>query len=209
MADGVDFEDIILYLIEHAPGELSIAQLTKLAYLAEVEHQQLYGEPLSGVSWQLYTYGPFTPSVYAATELLEERGQIACAIRPAYQEMGRNFSAKDRPTRDEVLERLPPRALRVLSSVIEQMGHLTVPEIERVAYATATMRRAKQGEWLDFSHEPSRSLGSKVPGLAAFLRRAPAPNVRDLGDASESAAEDREILSEFQDLRRAANGELV
>lgn len=39
MASGVDIEDITLYLIENAPGDLSITQLTKLVYLADIEHQ--------------------------------------------------------------------------------------------------------------------------------------------------------------------------
>jgi uncharacterized phage-associated protein len=207
MVNAVDFEDIILYLIENAPSELSITQLMKLAYLTDIEHQQLYGEPLSNARWQYHNYGPFTPSMYAATESLEEKERITCTVRPGYEEVSREYSATGHQTPSG--DRLSPRAVRVLSTVLEQFGRLSVPEIKRVAYATATMRGAKQGEFLDLSHEPRRSLGSKIPGLAAFLQRAPAPIVRDIGDPSASAREDLEILSEFGDLRRAANRELV
>jgi uncharacterized phage-associated protein len=207
MASSVDFEDIVLFLIENAPGELSITQLTKLVYLADVEHQQLYGEPLSDVRWQYYNYGPFTPSIYKVTESLEEKEQIVCTVRPAYEEVSRGYLAAGR--RRPATDRLSPRAVRVLSIVLEQFGHLSVPQIKRVAYATATMRGAKQGEFLDLSREPQRSLGSKVPGLSAFLRRAPDPIVRDIGDAAASAREDLEILEEFGGLRSAANRELA
>lgn len=207
MANSVDFEDIVLYLIENAPGELSITQLIKLAYLADVQHQQLYGEPLSNARWQYYNYGPFTPSMYAATESLEEKEKITYTVRPGYEGVSRKYSPTWRGTGSA--DRLPPRAVRVLSIVREQFVHLSLQEIKQIAYATVTMQGAKQDEFLDLSHEPRRSLGSKVPGLTAFLRRAPAPIVRDTGDPSASAQEDSEILGEFGDLRRAANRELV
>lgn len=167
----------------------------------------MYGVPLSNARWQYYNYGPFTPSIYTATESLEENEQIICTIRPSYEKLSGEYLAigGQVPSAD----RLSPRAARVLSTVLDRFGHLSVPQIKRVAYATATMQGAKQGEFLDLSREPRRSLGSKVPGLATFLRRAPDPIVRDVGDGKESAREDLELLDEFGKLRRAANRELV
>lgn len=207
MATGVNVEDIVLFLIEHAADDLGITQLTKLVYLADVEHQQLYGTPLSAARWQYHTYGPFTPSIYTAAESLEEKEHIVCTVRSSYKAGGKGYAAAER--RHPTPDRLSPRGVRVLSTVLERFGHLSLPQIKREAYATATMREATQGEILDLSHEPRRLLGKRVPALAAFLRRAPDPIVRDIGDAAASAREDLEILDEFGGLRREANRELV
>ncbi len=71
------------------------------------------------------------------------------------------------------------------------------------------MPDATDGEFASHPCAPRRSLGGKVPGLDAFLARAPTPIVRERGDAAASAGEDRTIVNEFAGLRRAANRELV
>lgn len=206
MVARAHIEDIILFLVDQSHDELSITKLMKLVYLADVEHQQLYGEPLSGVRWHFYHYGPFTRSVYEAAESLEEKGQLTCLIQPAFDEKGMSFASAD--NLESVVGRLSPRARRVLSNVLGRWGHLSVQQIKQVAYETITMREATRGDLLDLSREPRRSLSSKIPGLATFRDRAPTPIVRDIGDAEASAAEDRDILSEFAGLRHAANREL-
>ncbi len=55
----------------------------------------------------------------------------------------------------------------------------------------------------------SRLLGPRrVPGLAAFLERAPAPAAREAGSAEASTEEDLSLLAEFARLRRDANSDI-
>jgi hypothetical protein len=207
MGDKADLEDIVMFLVGQTDGELSITKLMKLVFLADVEHQQLYGESLTGADWVYHLFGPFTSAVYDAAASLEEKDVIVCTIRPALDGIGRRFAPADRRS-PVATPSMNPKAQRALANVLRRYGSLTVQQIKQVAYDTATMRHARRGERLALSSEPRRTLGAQVPGLAAFVGRAPSPVVRDVGDPDESAAEDAAILGELDHLRREANREL-
>lgn len=195
-------KDVVRFFADHVADGLPITKLMKLVFLADVEHQQLYGEPLTVASWTFYDYGPFTRNVYLATEELEEEGVILCDIRPVFAGKERRFGKTDGigPANRE----LPPRARRALNQVLDRYGHMTVSQIKEVAYATETMRDAKRGARLDLSREP-RPYEFRHPDLDAFVATAPRPDVRSFGDPAASAAEDAAIMRGLAPLRRAAN----
>lgn len=207
MRDGVELEDVILFLVGQTDGELSITKLMKLVFLADVEHQQLYGEPLTDAKWVYHHFGPFTATVYDAATSLEDNDVVVCTIRPAVDGRGRRFAPADRRS-PVVTPLMTPKARRVLSNVLRRYESMTVQQIKQIAHDTATMRHAARGDRLDLSCEPRRNLGAQIPGLAAFVGQAPTPVVRDIGDPEASAAEDAAILGELDNLRREANREL-
>lgn len=194
--------DVVRYFADNVTDGLPITKLMKLVFLADVEHQQLYGEPLTPASWTYYDYGPFTRAVYQATEELEEEGVILCEIRPVYAGTERRFAKSDGIGPSGV--DLPPRARRSLHQVLERYGHMTVQQIKAVAYATETMRDARRGARLDLSVEP-RPYEVHHPDLDVFLATAPRPNIQSYGDPAASAAEDVAIMRELAPLRRQAN----
>ncbi len=206
MVDRMGLDNIILFFVVQANGELPVTKLMKLAFLADIEHQQLYGEPLSNENWTYYQYGPYTQNLYASTEALESEGFIACTIRPAFTRIGKNYSpAKSEAEAETRLEKLSPKALRALANVLKRYGHLTVDQIKRAAYETKTMQSARPGERLNLSVEPRRASISKDSRLEAFMKRAPTPIVRNVGDSRASKEEDLAILDELGQLRREAN----
>jgi uncharacterized phage-associated protein len=206
MVDRMSLDDIILFFVVQANGELPVTKLMKLVFLADVEHQQLYGEQLSNENWTYYQYGPFTQNLYASTEALETEGLIACMIRPAFTRMGKNYSPVEAEGEIETrLKQLTPKARRALANVLKRYGQLTVDQIKRAAYETKTMKSAHPGERLNLSVEPRRASLSKDSRLEAFIKRAPTPVVRDLGDSQASTEEDLAILDELGQLRREAN----
>jgi len=200
--DRMPTKDVVRFFADHIADGLPITKLMKLVFLADIEHQQLYGEPLTTASWTFYDYGPFTRAVYQATEALEEEGVVLCEIRPVYAGAERRYGKSDGigPADRE----WHPRANRALNQVLEKYGHMTVSQIKTVAYATETMRDAKRGARLDLSREP-RPYEFSHPDLDAFLATAPPPDIRSYGDPAASAAEDLAIMRGLAPLRRAAN----
>lgn len=80
--------------------------------------------------------------------------------------------------------------------------------LKRVAYNTTPMQAARQGDRLDLSREPRRSLSANDPALAEFLRTAPAPDRREWGNPEVSAAEDAAFLHDLAQWRREATDDL-
>lgn len=195
-------KDVVRFFTDNIPEGFPVTKLMKLVFLADVEHQQLYGEPLTNASWTFYTYGPFTRSVYEAAEALEEEGVVVCDIRPAYAGVEHRY-ARSEANQGATVEQ-SPRARRALFQVLDRYGRMTVQQIKTVAYATETMRDAKRGARLDLSREPRPYLIDH-PDLAAFVASAPAPDIRSWGDPTASAAEDMAIMREMAPLRREAN----
>lgn len=199
-------EDVVLFLVAHAPAPLGITQVMKLVYLADVEHMRLYGAPLTDSEWIWYHYGPFTRAVYEAVEDLDEAELIHDEITVSGVDRQRSIASADDPVvARETKGQLSPRAYRALTRTLQRYGNLPLHALERVAYETTPMRVARQGERLDLSKEPP--VFTPIPGVADFLKRAPSPDLREWGDPEVSAAEDIALLSEFSALRREATQE--
>lgn len=209
MTKAADLRDIVLFLVGHAPAPLGITQLMKLVYLADTEHVRLYGEPLTNVTWTWHHHGPFTPAVYDAVETLGEEGVVDDEVVVSGTERRRSV-APGAATQavDAALDRLSPRACRVLRHVLARYGHLSLPRLKQVAYETAPMRAAQPGDRLDLSLEPRRNLAASYSPLADFLRRAPGPDRRHWGDPAVAAAEDTAIMRDLQRWRSEANQEI-
>ncbi len=209
MTKAADLRDIVLFLVGYAPAPLGITQLMKLVYLADTEHVRLYGEPLTNATWTWYHHGPFTPAVYDAVETLGEEGVVDDEIIVSGTERRRSVAATGATQAvDAALDRLNPRACRVLRHVLERYGRLSLPRLKQVAYGTAPMRAAQPGGRLDLTLEPRRSLAASHPPLADFLRRAPGPDRRHWGDPAAAAAEDMAIMRDLERWRSEANQEL-
>jgi uncharacterized phage-associated protein len=196
----VPLRDLIFFLIQESPRDLSITKLMKLVFLAEVEHVQLYGERLCDIDWTWYNYGPFSQSVYGAVESLDAEGLIQDVLM-TQQHSVRNLDMPEVDIPTAIGARHRYTAKRVLS----RYGHLSLHAIKQVAYATETMRHAEQGERLDLMQETRRSVVDSDPALALLLQQAGEPDMRSWGEPEDSAAEDLEIMEELSGWREAAN----
>lgn len=209
MADRLDPELAILFVIDRSEAAIPITKLMTLLFLADVEHQQLYGEPLTDIPWVYHHYGAFSEAVYDAASSLHSQGLIEVMVQREYHQMGKKFRTAE-GTRRQIQDRLSSlsaRACRVLNQVLQRYGNLEVWQLKQESYQTATMKHAAKNERLDLSHEPRRGGAVRVPGVAQFLAKAPAPIIRDIGDPESSAQEDLQILDELGTLRRTANRE--
>ncbi len=172
----------------------------KLVFLADVEHVQLYGERLCDIDWSWYNFGPFSPRIYDAVESLGAEG----VMHDVLMIDRRAATPSDLPERLQT-STLQPRHRYTLRRVLSRYGNLTLAAIKEIAYATDTMRRSEQGDRLNVSQEPRKSLSTSTPALSSLLERTSEPDTRSWGDPDESAAEDRAILEELSGLRRAAS----
>lgn len=210
----MDIQDIVLFFVFSAKRDLPITKLMKLAFLADVEHQRLYGKPVSSMEWTYHNYGPFAQPIYSATDALEIDGLIASTTQRASDRTGCQFSVVDERG-DGVMprwEEFPMRARRALKLTFQRYGHLSVSQINEAAYNTEPMRAAKPGDCLNLKLEKRESLirdPAVLTALTALKERAPAPIIQDKGDPAASAAEDLALLDELGTLRREASRELT
>ena len=205
MSTPANLEESVLFLVQHAPAPLGITKVMKLLFLADVEHMQLYGEPLTDVVWIWHHHGPFSATVYGAVEELDEADRVHDVLFLD----GRRTVLPDSEGNEAIAQtRLSVRARRALTRVLDRFGGQPLAVLKQAAYATETMRRASPGQRLDLSPERRPPLADSVPGLAALLERTPPPDNEEWGDPAMSAAEDLEIMRAFSGLRREANREI-
>lgn len=203
MPISASLEDIVLFIVEESPQEVGITKLMKLAFLADVEYAQLFGDRLCDIDWTWYDHGPFSRRLYQAVESLDERGSIRDLPLIDRRLIRPSDSSESKQGRS-----LAPPQRYALRRVLDRYGTLTLTAIKQVAYATQTMRLAEPGNALNVLQEPRRSLVDAIPALSTLIEQSPEPDTRSWGDPEESAAEDLAILKEFSALRREANGEI-
>lgn len=207
MPNRLDPELAVLYFVERIEDSIEVTKLMKLLFLADVEHQQLYGEPLTDIPWSYLHHGAFSQVVYKASAALTSAGLVEVTMQQWSGET-RTLFRKAHGAGSQIqgrLSNLGQRPLRAMAQVVERYGHMPVWQIKRASYETMTMADAVRNDRLDLAREPRHGGTSQVPGIAAFMATAPAIVQRDVGNSGQSEQEDMQILEELGSLRRTAN----
>jgi uncharacterized phage-associated protein len=176
-------QNIIVYLCFKA-NPLSTTKLTKLVYLADVYHVEMFGPRLTDVPFKHYRYGPWAPDVerefeqLCALGIVEEKAYTTRAGRQAIVPRAR--------VRETTVE-LPATAFEVLKAVIEDWGRASTEEVTSFAKTTLPFVGTDFDDEIDFARvdpvvdyarthgvsikDAATALVEENPELAALIRR--------------------------------------
>lgn len=142
-----DLRSLIAYLVGRARERsitLTQTKLVKLLYLIDVERAASRRDPLTGLRWVFFHYGPYalelpeTLNAMEGTEIVTKQWKNSTLYRAApYAPDGEDWVSSTRRTVDRVIERFAPMNLNDL--------------LDHVYFHTGPMIDAKRGEPLDLS----------------------------------------------------------
>lgn len=171
--------------------ELGPIHLLKYAYLGDLAHAESRdGETFTGVRWQFYDFGPWSPAVLDRVEpaLLGRAGAERNVIQSARYGDFVRYSLHDERLLDALDHVLPGPVVSAVRWAVGEFGSDT-PALLRHVYLTRPMLRAAPGEYLVF--EPRAMEISEPEGAPAL-------------DESRKLAKQRKKLAEHlrEEVRR-------
>jgi hypothetical protein len=142
-----DVRALIAYIVARASGKgitLNRTRLVKLLYLVDIERVRTRRDPLTGLRWRFYHYGPYA---YELIDTLRSMEGVELATAA---------------WRDNVLYRSAPGAPGaedwkagtkiVIDGVIDRFAPLDLNELlDYVYFHTGPMADAERGQWLDLA----------------------------------------------------------
>ena len=197
-----DLTAIIAYIVARAKDRgitLNRTRLIKLLYLLDVERIRNRSEPLTGLNWVFFHYGPYALELIDTLESME-KGQLVAT-----------------PWHDSILYRAAPGApdgedwlssiRRAVDGTLERYVALDTNELlDYVYFRTGPMTNAKRGEPLDMGRarhdathrarpldppKPSTELKQRLAGWRIEnARRLPAVSLDPPGSFIDDPAED-------------------
>jgi uncharacterized phage-associated protein len=142
-----DLRSLIAYIVARARERsitLTQTKLVKLLYLIDVERATSRRDPLTGLHWVFFHYGPYalelpeTLNAMEGTEVITQQWKNATLYRAAPDAPdGEDWVSSTRRTVDRVIERFAPMGLNDL--------------LDHVYFHTGPMIDAKRGEPLDLA----------------------------------------------------------
>jgi len=142
-----DARALIAYIVARASGKgitLNRTRLVKLLYLVDIERVRTRRDPLTGLRWRFYHYGPYAYELIDTLRSMEGVDLVAA------------------PWQDSVLYRSAPGAPDaenwragtkiLIDGVIDRFAPLDLNELlDYVYFHTGPMVDAHRGQWLDLS----------------------------------------------------------
>lgn len=134
----------IIYLTDKLPGSLTRTKLVKLLYLADRIAVRERGFPVTDINYRRYYYGPYSDEIVKALnymrgfEILEVMG-VSMAGRSFY-----TYYPGDTPRYRSL--NLSPADQTILDRVIEDFGHMPLPELLDVVYDTPEFKATDFGK---------------------------------------------------------------
>lgn len=142
---------------------LSSSKLTKLVYLADVYHYQLFGFRLTQVPFIRYLYGVWASDVARTLEELYEIG----ILHEKVVNTQRNFKAiVPKASIPKVLVNLSKNAFLILEAVIEDWGNASPAEVVEFTKTTLPYINTSFGEKIDFSRCNAVAEYAKEDGIS-------------------------------------------
>lgn len=126
----------------------SARKLTKLVYLVDVYHYDLFGRRLTDVPFKHYLYGAWAPDIAEAEEELCEAGILKEEVIPTTSGY---HATVPRPLVEGTMIDLPDSALQVLEMVIEDWGCIFPDAVVAFTKRTLPFLNTPFGEPIDFS----------------------------------------------------------
>jgi antitoxin SocA-like protein len=154
-----DLRALIAYIVAGARERrvtLNRTRLVKLLYLVDVESVRTRREPVTGVEWVFFDFGPHADELVDLLEDLERRTALYRAV-PDDAPDGEDWIAGTRRTVDVVVERFAALPVNAL--------------LDHVYFRTGPMAGARRGEHLDVGRArddagPRRALPLRAPARA-------------------------------------------
>lgn len=158
-----ELRDLIAYVVARSRAHgvtLNRTKLVKLLYLMDVERARARREPITGLVWVFFHYGPWA---YELIDELEAMEGTVLAVRP-WHESVLYMGASDAPDGEE----WPATTKAMADRVIEKYAPLETNELlDYVYFHTGPMIDAKRGEQLNMRAARNDPLERRQPPLAA------------------------------------------
>ena len=154
--------NIVTYLCFKA-SPLSATQLTKLVYLVDVYHWQMFGKRLTEIKFTHYFHGVWAPDIFKALEELYAQGIL-------YEEVvqtTKGFHAFiPKPRVSQTVIRLPKTAFEALDNVLADWGDKTTDEVVQFTKSTLPFLNTAFGDEIDFSRTSAIEEYAKEKGIS-------------------------------------------
>jgi len=126
--------------------------LVKYVYLADLAYAERKGESFTGVDWQFYKFGPWSPDVFSRIDpSLEAIGAEKKALASAYSEDDYfRYAVQHGPAPESLEKDIPITILGKLKKYVREFNSDTSALLHYV-YLTKPMLSAAPGEFLDLS----------------------------------------------------------
>lgn len=138
-------KELSLYIAEQCRdiARFGNVKLNKILYYADFEAYRVWGEPITGATYQRDTYGPVPLGMRAAREELQrERAAIVLADERRQKRLV--------PLRPAVTKHFKPEELALVKAVVEEFRHRTAGYLSRESHKRAGWRLAKPGEEIPY-----------------------------------------------------------
>lgn len=174
----------IIYQVEELGGYTTTIRLVKFLYLLDLEHQRRYARTMTGLQWKYHHYGPYAfgiPAIGASLgfDLQREEfvsvkghhGTLLHVSRPQDLSTGLSFGVET-----------------MINGILRVWADQETADLLSYVYYTDPMRRARQGDALDFSVVPS---GTRYYELRVPIQKSTTRQLREslrsytLDDVSE------------------------
>jgi Antitoxin SocA-like, Panacea domain len=151
MTDHRRLEDTITYLLEKTRLPLTRTALVKLLYFTDLRNYEQRGQPITGLRWIWYNFGPFSSEIYDALGDLESADEVTTEVhRNYYGSPEYRIHLGPAAGYYQVLEESEQA---IIDDVVTEFSGIHAQRLAEFSYYTAPMRdpRLKRGAALDFS----------------------------------------------------------
>ncbi len=136
----------ILYLWSRAPYRQGQVKFQKMMFLADWLHFLRHGYTLTGTSFRMHHYGPYSERLREAQEELEIEGLLE---RVSYESEGSHKGSLHR-IRHACKVSLSPEAKEILDEVIRLVGRLRPDQAMNLVYTLPPVVLARKGDLIEF-----------------------------------------------------------
>jgi len=155
-------QNIITYFCFKADPN-STTKLTKLCYLADVYHYQMYGKRLTNLPFKHFHFGPWTKEIQMTLEELYERGII---VEKRIRTKKGQDATIPKPNIPQAEITLSKDAFKTLEDVIIDWGEATTEEIVNYCKKTLPFLSTPFDERIDFSRTDEIKEYAKKKGVS-------------------------------------------
>jgi hypothetical protein len=153
-------ENVITYLCFKS-NPLSSRKLVKLVYLADLYHQQMFGERLTDVVFIHHKYGAWTPEIETCCEELYNKGVLK--EESVNTPKGQAIIPKPAISRTKI--KLPDNGLRALECVITDWGNKNPDDVVKFTKTTVPFLVTDFGEAIDFTRSDAIAEYAQKKGI--------------------------------------------
>ena len=134
--------DIILFLLQNMPNGALKTQLVKLLFLVDLKAKERLGRTLTGFTYRLYLYGPYSPEIEDVLREMELNGDISILGRISFS--GNRYVVYF-AERDEEIQ-ICDDEKEIIKDVLKEYGDKPLEELLDDVYALEIVKKHSFGE---------------------------------------------------------------